>query len=185
MRVSYPNFSIHVSIFVVLRWGPAECVQRLNLKFAKYICTMCIFCKNHKGGGVPSPEGLQLNPPPLSQTWHGVSDPKRKNQNANLSLQITNPPKTPPAPLRIPPGRSKTCTELFLLFCKNNSQCRAGSQKSMPDGHGCEYALKMEASSCLFLCVSCFKSLFASFFFKIVVPGWAGTTFLQNDFKRS
>ena len=75
---------------------------------------------------------------------------KAQNQNANLNLQITIPPKIFPAPLRIPPGRSKISTGLILWFCRSNSQCRAGSHKTIDDGICYEYASKMQASNCFF-----------------------------------
>ena len=79
-----------------------------------------------------------------------MSNPNPANQNANLNLQITNPPKISPAPLRIPPGHPEPTMELILWFCKNNSQCRAGSKTLILSGSWYEYASKMQASSCLF-----------------------------------
>ena len=43
--------------------------------------------------------------------------------------------------------------------------------------------IKNASFKLLLLCFSCFNSLFASHFFKFLVPARAGTTFLQNDFK--
>ena len=80
---------------------------------------------------------------------HGTAcQAKRKIRIANLNLQITTPSKIHPVPLRIPPGHPKTTTQLILSFCKNNSQCRAGSKKTILDGSWYEYASKMQASNC-------------------------------------
>ena len=65
---------------------------------------------------------------------HGVSDPKQKSISSNQNLQISDPLISPPAPPRIPPGRSKACMGLVFVIFISLGTGRAKCKKIMPDG---------------------------------------------------
>ena len=79
-----------------------------------------------------------------------VGPKAQKSECQSQSADHKPPSYLPPAHLRIPPGHPKPTVQLILWFCKNNSQCRAGSKKLIPHRHWCEYASKMQASNCFF-----------------------------------
>ena len=79
-----------------------------------------------------------------------VGPKAQKSECQSQSADHKPPSYLPPAHLRIPPGHPKTIQGLILWFCKNNSQCRAGSHITRNAGIGYEFASKMWVSNCFF-----------------------------------
>ena len=79
-----------------------------------------------------------------------VKPKAQKSECQSQSADHKPPSYLPPAHPRIPPGHPKTIRGLILWFCKNNSQCRAGSHKTIDDRICYEYASKMQASNHFF-----------------------------------
>ena len=74
----------------------------------------------------------------------------QKSECQSQSADHKPPSYLPPAHLRIPPGHPKPTIHLIFWFCKNNSQCRAGSKTLIDAGSCYEFASKMQASNCFF-----------------------------------
>ena len=109
--------------------------------------------------------------------------PYRQSQSADHKP----PSYLPPAHLRIPPGHPKPTIHLILRFCKNNSQCRAGSKTLNDTGSCYEYASKMQASSCLFyafhVSTHCLHHIFSKMLF-LLGPGTHFCKTTSSDFNQ-
>ena len=69
------------------------------------------------------------------------------------------------------------------FFSAGSALAEPNAKKLYPPRIVLRICIKTASFKLLLLCFSCFNSLFASQFFKNVVPAQAGDTFLQNDFK--
>ena len=112
-----------------------------------------------------------------------VGPKAQKSECQSQSADHKPPSYLPPAHLRIPPGRPKTTVRLILWFCKNNSQCRAGSKKLIRDRNWYEYASKMQASNCFFYAFHVSTHFLHHIFWKLLFLPRRGAHVYKNSKK--